>query len=125
MSRRPRQIVFVCSAIINGNLISEMVERGAADDARDTFSVKHGVAPLTVLGPFYRKKMGVLKAHNEIDLSGKSIKCQYDGWNVTAMVLNYPADTAWVFFNSRVDGKKMPKPQSVILRIEELGCKIE
>lgn len=123
MARRgPRQIIFVCGAVVNGKLVMEMVERSASEEAQNHFSQKHGSRPEAVLGPFYRKRMGILNNQASVSFTGKSQVAVYDDWYVTAMELKAPHENAaWVFFINRVDGKKMPKPQSLVVETKDIS----
>lgn len=116
----PRQIVFVCSALVKGSLVSEVVEKNLSEDAQKSFEVKYGARPSSVLGPFYRKRMGVLNSQTEVKFSGKSKKAIFNDWHVNAMLLTKPEKCVWIFFSTRVDGKKMPKPESLIVKEEEV-----
>lgn len=128
MGRRgPRQVVFVCSAIINGKLVTEMIEQETSDEAQRRFTAKHHGNPETILGPFYRKRTGVLLSSSgpQIKLTGKTRPAIYNEWYVKALGIQdgtcgIPEECVWVFFDIRVDGKKQPKPQSFIMKAEEL-----
>lgn len=122
MGRRgPRQVVFVCSAVSNGKLISEMIEQETSDEAQKRFVTKYNFKPEMVLGPFYRKRTGVLlNTQTQVRFTGKSKLAIFNEWYVKAMILEVPEECVWVFFDTRVDGKKQPKPQSFIMKVEEL-----
>ena len=121
MGRRgPRQIVFVCSSVVNGKLVCETVDRTESEEAQTQFLTKFGVKPEIVLGPFYKKRMGVLNSQAEVQFSGKSKKAVFNDWYCTAMTLLKPENCVWLFFDTRVDGKKMPKPETLILGIDEV-----
>lgn len=120
MSRRgPRQVVFVCSAVLNEKLVSEMVEQESAEDAQKAFSIKHGSKPEAILGPFFRKRMGVLNNQVSVRFTGKTKPVIYNDWYCKAMLLDQPADCVWLFFEARVDGKRQTKPQNFIIRSDE------
>jgi len=122
MGRRgPRQVVFVCSAVLNNKLVSEMIEQETSDEATKRFVAKHNSNPESVLGPFYRKRTGVLLNNQaQVRFTGKSRTAVFNEWYVKAMILELPEDCVWVFFDARVDGKKQPKPQSFIMKTEEI-----
>lgn len=122
MGRRgPRQVVFVCSAIINGKLFSEMIEQETSEEAQKRFVAKYEAKPESILGPFYRKRTGVLlNSQAQVRFTGKHVAAIFNEWYVKAMLLSQPEDCVWVFFDLRVDGKKQPKPQSFIMKAEEL-----
>lgn len=123
MGRRgPRQVVFVCSAIVNGKLVSEMIEQETSEEAQARFSKKYNSKPESILGPFYRKRTGVLMNAGaaQVRFTGKSKLAVFNDWYVKAMILEVPEECVWVFFDTRVDGKKQPKPQSFIMKAEEL-----
>lgn len=119
----PRQLVFVCSAIHNGKLISDVIDREVSEESCKLFEERHGIKPHTVYGPFYRKRMGVLDSHANIKFAGVKKTGTYMDWNVTLLYLDDPAGCAWVFFETRVDGstdKKILKPKSTIVKIEDV-----
>ena len=123
MARKgPRQVVFVCSAVVAGKLVSEMLELETSEEAQTRFQSRHGSKAESVLGPFYRKRTGILMGAQTqaIRFSGKTRLGTYNEWYVKVMMLQHPEDCVWVFFDQRVDGKKQPKPTSQVVRITDV-----
>ena len=123
MARKgPRQVVFVCSAVVAGKLVSEMLELETSEEAQKRFEGRYQQKAESVLGPFYRKRTGVLMGAQTqaIRFNGKTRMGTYNEWYVKAMMLQHPEDCAWVFFDQRVDGKKQPKPTSLVVRLNDV-----
>lgn len=120
----PRQIVFVCTSIMNvggsPQLVSEVIEKNSSEEAQAVFQKKHNERPQAVQGPFYRKRMGVLNSQTEVKFAGPTKKAIFNGWHVNAMLLLKPEKCVWIFFNNRVDGSKSPKPENTIVKEEEI-----
>ena len=116
----PRQIVFVCSAIHNEKLISKLINSETGEEACKSFESEFFIKPETVYGPFFKKKTGVLDNEISIKFSNEEKKAMYDGWYVTAIILSSPEGFAYLFYDKRKDNKKMQKPTSNIVKIEEL-----
>jgi hypothetical protein len=105
---------------VKGKLVSEVVEKNVSDEAQKAFKAKYDQQPEAVLGPFYRKRMGVLNSQTEVRFAGPSKKAIFNDWYVNAMLLMKPEKCVWIFFNTRVDGRKMPKPENLIVKEEEV-----
>jgi len=116
----PKQIVFVCSAIQNAKIVSEIIEKRTTDEACEVFMAKFQVRPEIVQGPFYRKRTGVLQSQTDIKFKGEHKNALYEGWVVTALFLEQPAECAWLFFEFNIENKKAPKPKSIIVREDSL-----
>lgn len=116
----PRQIVFVCSAVVEGKLATEVIELNTSEESCQIFEKKYSAKPQSVQGPFYRKRMGFLDSQTDVKFTGKTRKGIYMDWYCTLMVLDNPPDCVWVFFDNKVDDKKVPKPKSVIVKEEEV-----
>jgi hypothetical protein len=117
----PRPICFTCSEIVDGKLVSEVMEKETADDARAEFKARFNVEPSICLGPFYRKRTGVLQhTQSDIVFSGGTGEFVHNGWVVTVMFLSKPEGCGYVFYESRIDDKKMPKPPASIVRLDDM-----
>lgn len=119
--RSKRAIFFVCSAVVNGGLVSESIEAEEKKAAEEKFEVAFQMRPSIVLGPFYRKR--VISTINTADvvLSGDIKQAEYNGWIVRANLLKSPANFAFLLFDRRMDGKKAAKPQGTkIIPLENL-----
>jgi hypothetical protein len=121
MRRKARIIIYVCSAIKDGNLLSKMVEASSVDESCSFFEQENGIKPQVILGPFYKKKTGMLDKNFNIKFKfGPNIQAIYNGWHITAMPLSNPPESAYILFNKRVDGIKTHKPQSMVIKIKEI-----
>lgn len=117
-----KTIIFVCSGLCDNTLISKPIEASSVEDASDQFEKLHKIKPAAILGPFYRKRSLNLNKNFEINfMKGENQKGTYSGWYATAIPLLTPANSLYLLFDNRVDGKKMPKPKSIIIRKEDLG----
>ena len=116
----PRPIEYVCCTIDNNKLISKSMEASSSEEAMKQFELEFGKEPDNIHGPFHRKREGVLDNTREIEFSGERIKAVYKDWFVIASILNYPKNSAYLLFDKRTDGKKMPKPSGTfIIKLEE------
>jgi hypothetical protein len=121
MARNPREIVFVCAAIKDNNLIQEEIVATVLEEAYDIFEKNYNIKPQIVQGPYYRKKLGKLNKDFDIRFKfGENLHGIYDGWEITAMPLINPANSVFVLFDRRVNGELMKKPQSIVLRMDEI-----
>lgn len=121
MRQKARAIVYVCSAVKEGKLISSMIETKTMDDSYVFFEKENGIKPQVVLGPFYKKRTSVLDKNCEIKFKpDQSKRAIYNGWYVTAMILSSPAESAYLFYDRRVDGQKIPKPNLTIVNTKDL-----
>jgi hypothetical protein len=72
-------------------------------------------------GPFFKKRGYSIKNEQTITLSGKQIRAIYDDWYVKAHLLSIPANSALLFFEKRVDERKIAPPNdNLIVNIGEL-----
>src|ERR1700674_3382488 len=100
MNKRP--ILFVCSAIKNEELISKWIEAETFEVAQKLFEKDNGIIPQTILGPCYKKKTGILNSNTSLNFKpGQSKKGIYKDWNITAMILSNPINSACVFYEER------------------------
>lgn len=119
--RGNRLTYYVCSGIKNNNLVSKNIEAGTETDAANSFEEVFGVRPQTIYGPFFKKKNYAKNDIQEIKFSSESISAIYNGWKVKAIILQSPENHALLFFQERVDGKKVSKPKGThIIQIGEL-----
>lgn len=119
--QKSREIIYVCSAIKENVLISKMIDSSTIDESCFLFEKEQGIKPQIVLGPFYKRKTGILKKNFDIKFKlGEHKQCKYDGWNVTAMPLSNPPDSVYVFYNERTDGQKMPKPKAIVVNKKDI-----
>jgi hypothetical protein len=116
MNRRgARPIIFVCSGISNGKLISEMVLAKTQSDASALFLKEYSVEAQIILGPFYKKSTQVLEVTRSLKFANHQIrKATYNEWMVNAFTLSEPADHAYIVFIKRLDDKKVPFPKGTI-----------
>lgn len=82
------------------------------------FQAKFGVEPTVVLGPFFerkgkssytKKRDSVRIDIDDLELSGKSAKGVYNGWNVTVQYSSNHEDIGFVMFKNEVTPGAKPK----------------
>ena len=121
MSRKPKEIIFVCSAVIDNILISKSIIALSKDESISLFKDEFNHIPDNVDGPFYRKKPEKLKSITDIEFSDKRFKAIYKDWIVIACVLKKPVNRAFLLFDKRIDNKKCSKPHGTfIIELNEL-----
>jgi hypothetical protein len=107
--------VFVCSAIINSKIISSIIEASSSEEASAIFSAKNTTNPLDISGPLYQNVCDKKDDYSSIKFSGETKKAIYNDWIVNAMMLNEPANCAYIIFLNRVDCKKMQAPKNITI----------
>ncbi len=110
----PRQTVFVCASIAEGTLVTEIIPANSPSDATQKFTDKYSHAPLTVLGPFFKKRAQVIENTRTLQFTNQTKKAIYNDWVVNAFLLKEPVDQAYLVFIKRVDDKKIPTPKGTI-----------
>lgn len=121
MRRKSRTVIFVCSAVKDNQIISKMIESQTVEESYSIFEKDHGIKPQAVLGPFYKKKTGVLEKNFDIKFKfGQNKQGTYNGWEVTGMPLLNPPDSVYLLYNRRVDGQRAQKPQAMIVKLKEI-----
>lgn len=121
MRRKARAIIYVCSAVKDNTLVSKMIESASVEDSYSLFEKENGIKPQIVLGPFYKKKTGILDKNFDIKFKfGPNKQAIYNGWHVTAMPLLSPLDSVYLLFNKRVDGLKTQKPHAMVVKAKEI-----
>lgn len=135
MRRERRKIYYVCSSIIEDNLVSSLEEANTENDAAKEFNKKYGVFPKIILGAFYLKQQNNLKLkktkevktkkqiHSKI--SSKISICDtnhgtYDGWNITYLPIKNESNKVYIFYNSRINNDNVMKPKNNIIDISEI-----
>lgn len=119
--RRPRQIIYVCSAFHNQMLLSHTVEAINDEDAMKKFEEKYGAKAQIINGPFFRKRSFGLPNAQNIKFAGKSVEAIYNEWLVSALLLKEPVNCAYLLFDKRVDNKKLPKPAGTfIVKLDDI-----
>jgi hypothetical protein len=122
--RAKRPILFVCSAILNKTLISEVLEAPEKKVAQRIFEEKFQIAPTFIFGPFFKKRIFIEPIPcTDLVLSGEVKKAEFNGWLVRANILKNPPNCAFLLFESRIDGKKMSKPQNKVVSLQDLEIK--
>jgi len=109
-----RQTLFVCAAIIDGELMTEIIPSGSHSDATQKFKDKFSSEAQSVLGPFYKKRARIIENTRTLSLTNHTKKAVYNDWIVNAFFLKEPVDQAYLVFIKRVDGKKLPIPRGII-----------
>lgn len=120
--KRRRQIVFVCSSVVNSELISEIIPANSIGEASKFFEEKFSTTPKSILGPFYKKRSAVLEKRTPVKFDGKPMKASYNGWLVNAFPLKDPEDSAFLIFIKQIDEnqKQTPPKGTVIVNINDL-----
>lgn len=114
--KRRRQIVFVCSSVVNSELISEIIPANSVGEASKLFEEKFSTIPKSILGPFYKKRSAVLETKTPVKFDGKPIKANYNGWLVNAFPLKDPEDSAFLIFIKQIDDKqKQIAPKGTVI----------
>ena len=110
----PREVVFVCAAIKNGELISKTITASCQNDALKFFNTEFQVNAEQVYGPFHKKRSQVIEKTRELKFANETRKAIYNEWYVNAYILKEPENQAFLVFTKRTDGKKMPSPKGTI-----------
>lgn len=114
MKKGTREIVFVCSAIINNLLTNKIIPAASPNEAADLFFNEFNVRPQESLGPFYKKRTQVIETTRTLKLTNQSKKAIYEDWLVNAFYLQEPEGYAYLVFLKRTDNKKIPPPKGVV-----------
>lgn len=115
MSKKgPREIVFVCAAVKNGELISKIISAACQNDALKFFKDEFQINVEQVYGPFHKKRSQVIETTRELKFANETKKAIYNEWHVNAYMLKEPENQAFLVFTKRIDGKKMPSPKGTI-----------
>jgi len=112
-NRKKRSIYYVCSNILNDNLISEVIEASSLKNANNLFFNKFGILPSISYGPFFKKKKKQEVLGNAFKLSSEHKKAHYNGWLVKAFLLKEPIDSALLIFLNRLDNKNILPPKGI------------
>jgi len=125
MSRRgPKPTYYVCNGLIGDNLISKQIEAATSEDANKIYEKIFGIKPQTLFGPFFKKRVNAIDNIKAIKFSNRSFRALYNGWEVVAIELKDPKNSAYLLFDKRIDSKKMSKPTGTfIVNIDELRVK--
>jgi hypothetical protein len=107
-----RYIYFVCCAIKNDGIITDVIRSTTEQEANEFFFNKFQIKPINTLGPFYKPKFA--KKTTELNFTGVTKECQYDGWEVTAFYLNEPQNHVYIIFNNKI-GEKQNTPRASIM----------
>lgn len=114
MRKGPRQTVFVCAAVSEGQLVTDVVVANSTAEATQRFSEKHAFSPESIHGPFFKKRAQVLENTVTLQFTNQTKKAVYNDWMVNAFILKEPADQAYLVFIKRMDDKKLPLPKGTI-----------
>jgi hypothetical protein len=115
MSREgPRPIFFFCAAIVDQDIVAEMVLGNTPAEASEAFEKQFGVPPKKILGPALKKRKQVIETSRQLTFTNQNQKAIHDGWLVNAFILKDPADHAYLVYLKRIDDKKMSPPKGVI-----------
>lgn len=137
MRRKQRSIYYTCSAIKDSNLVSLQVEAGNRQIATNIFQKQYNIEPEVIFGPFYEKQRThdpkppkqksdqklkkIQQRHNNVKLNMLNTNHgTYDGWNITYIPVKEEPDKALVFYNSRIDKIKIPKPYKTVIEIKDI-----
>jgi len=110
----PRQTFFVCAAIVDGELVTEVIPCNSPSDATQKFKEKFATEALSIHGPFFKKRKQIVENTRTLSLTNQTKKAVYNDWMVNAFILKEPVDQAYLVFIKRVDGKKLPIPRGII-----------
>jgi hypothetical protein len=116
MSRKgARQIVFVCTNNVAGELVSEIIAASSTEEAAKLFFEQFKVEPKFIQGPFYKKRTRVLESITTLVFLNQTKKAIYNDWYVNAFLTKEPENAAFLVFIKRVDGKVLPPPSGTIV----------
>lgn len=117
-----RKIFYVCSGVVEGALVSQTIEASSPEEASIIFQKEKMIVPQSVQGPFYQKKEKIrITPTEEVTFTSQSIKSIFGDWYVTALLTKNPENCAYLLFDRRVDGKRLPKPKGTyIVKLENL-----
>jgi hypothetical protein len=107
----------VCNAIINNELISEIIIANSNDEASSLFKDKFNCNPKNILGPFLKKKVPPVEVNTAIKFSGLPKQAIYNDWLVNAFLLKDPENYAFLIYlkNTNSDNKKsLPKGTTIV-----------
>ena len=114
MNKIRKQTLFVCSALHDNNLISEIIIANNQEDAVQLFKNNFTITPSKILGPFYKKRVEPVKIDKNIQFSGQIRSGIYNGWKVNAFLLKEPQDYAFLVFIKSLDNSPAPKNTTII-----------
>lgn len=116
--RGPRPVFFVCIGIDpnkSGEFISMQIQAASQIEAANLFLEQTKAKAKKIHGPYRLKRAQVLENTRSIKFAEQSHKAIYDDWEVTAFYLKEPENHAYLVFQNRVDGQKMPQPKGTII----------
>jgi hypothetical protein len=122
MSKRAaREIIFICSGLINGHLCNKSILAASEDEAAKLFYNEFNENPHDIFGPFYKKYVPIVHSTQNIKFSTVVRKAIYNNWIVNAFLLNFPENHAYLVFIKRADDQQIQLPaKPVIVAINNL-----
>ena len=87
IKKNNRQVLYVCSAIRENELLSESLPASSIEEASKLFEEQFKLKPKSILGPFLKKKVRVEPINNDIKFEGKARRAIYDGCLVNSFLL--------------------------------------
>lgn len=118
--RTSKPKVFICLGLLEGKIVAEPILIVSADEAKEQYINRYGVAPEKVLGPYLNPK----KIEHEKILrfvSHQSQKAMYNDWLVNAFLLHDPPDHAYLIFVKKIDDvSAVPPKGTIIVPIQDL-----
>ena len=116
MSRAAQKIVFVCSSLIDGNLINKIIEAKTLNEASLLFYGDYKVEPQQILGPFAKKKIKPIDSSNiPLIFSADTKRAYYNDWLVNAFILKEPKNYSYLIFVKRLDDSNKSPPKGTII----------
>ena len=119
MKRTAKTVEYVCCGLKSNVCISRAIATNSMESAERIFQEETGVAATSIHGPFFRKRARPLDNQMSVVYVGKSFKGKYGGWHVMAIPLSGPGERVQLFFDRRVDEKKVVKPVGTIIVSKE------
>jgi len=123
-TRKVRPVIFVCVGMNNkgDDFISRIIKANSQSEASSLFFEQNGIEAKSIHGPFRPKRVQIIENNRTLLFADKpQQKAIYNDWEVMALYLKEPANSAYLLFNKRVDGKKMSPPKgTVIVSISDL-----
>jgi hypothetical protein len=118
-----REVFFVCSVILDSDLISQALSAKCEQEAKEIFKEKFLIEPKIILGPFYKKRVKkIVTQQSNLEFNNSKFKiAYYNNWVVHAFMLKQPEDHAYLLFIKRLDNKNILPPKgTIIVNINEL-----
>lgn len=103
--------------------VMQEIECDSMVSAIDKFKEINNLEPSKCSGPYFKKRGWDHKSENKITFTKEVRMAIYNEWYVKANILSNPPNTAFIFFNKRIDGKIIKPPPGEIVNLGDLKLK--